>query len=83
MSESFISSNTALGAVIRAGRKRLRLSQEELGAPIGVHQTTISAIENGSSNVRLDTLLRILSVLELELIVQEKKKAVCEPDAEW
>lgn len=38
-----------LGRVLHSTRRRLRLSQAELGRRVGVHQTTISRIEAGKS----------------------------------
>lgn len=79
MSQRVITSVESLGIMIRARRKELRLSQQELGQRIGVHQVTLSAIERGSARARLDTLLRVLSALELELTLQ-KKGATIEVD---
>jgi HTH-type transcriptional regulator/antitoxin HipB len=46
----------------------------QLAAKIGVRQRTLSDIENARS-ARLDTLLRILAVLDLELVVRERTKS--------
>lgn len=59
---------------IRVRRRKLGLSQEELAQKIGVRQRTLSDIENAKS-ARLDTLLRILAVLDLELVVRERTKS--------
>lgn len=59
---------------IRERRRKLGLSQEQLAAKIGVRQRTLSDIENARS-ARLDTLLRILAVLDLELVVRERTKS--------
>ena len=72
MSQKVITSVKGLGTMIRARRKELRMSQEDLGQRIGVHQVTLSSIERGSSRARLDTLLRVLSALDLELTLREK-----------
>lgn len=59
---------------IRVRRRKLGLSQEELAQKIGVRQRTLSDIENARS-ARLDTLLRILAVLDLELVVRDRTKS--------
>ncbi len=59
---------------IRERRRKLGLSQVQLAAKIGVRQRTLSDIENARS-ARLDTLLRILAVLDLELVVRERTKS--------
>jgi HTH-type transcriptional regulator/antitoxin HipB len=59
---------------IRVRRRKLGLSQEQLAAKTGLRQGTLSDIENARS-ARLDTLLRILAVLDLELLVRERTKS--------
>ena len=63
-----------LANAIRVKRRKLGLSQEQLAERIGVRQRTLSDIENAKS-ARLDTLLRILAVLDLELVVRERTKS--------
>ena len=55
-----------LGTTIRRVRKRLGLSQSELGQRVGLRQETISLIETGNPATRLDTLLAVLAALDLE-----------------
>ena len=50
------------------------MSQVQVAAKIGLRQRTLSDIEN-SKSARLDTLLRILAVLDLELVVRERTKS--------
>ena len=59
---------------IRVRRRKLGLSQDQLAAKTGVRQGTLSDIENARS-ARFDTLLRILAVLDLELLVRERTKS--------
>lgn len=57
-----------VGAVFRAVRRRLRLSQRELGARAGVSQQTVSVIERGRlDEVDLSTLRRVGAVLGIEM----------------
>lgn len=63
-----------LANCIRVRRRKLGLSQDQLAAKIGIRQGTLSDIENARS-ARLDTLLRILAVLDLELLVRERTKS--------
>jgi HTH-type transcriptional regulator/antitoxin HipB len=48
------------------------LTQKEAGAKVGLKQSTISAIESDSARTSVDTLYKLLSALELELIVRDK-----------
>lgn len=67
-----IISPESLGFALREARKKKGLNQTELGIPVGVDQTTVSKVEQGKPGTRLDTLLRLLSVLDLELVLQPK-----------
>ncbi|WP_225540712.1 helix-turn-helix domain-containing protein [Xanthomonas sp. XNM01] len=55
-----------IGSIIRRNRKRLGISQRELGERAGLRQETISLIETGNPATRLDTLLSVLAALDLE-----------------
>jgi len=50
-----ITTPRALGAVIKDERKKLGLTQGQLGRQIGMNQTTISLIEKGKPSVQLKT----------------------------
>ena len=56
-----------LGNVIRRTRRKCGMSQSELGAKAGLRQETISLIENGNPAAKLETILAVLAVLNLEL----------------
>jgi HTH-type transcriptional regulator/antitoxin HipB len=57
----------AAGAVVRARRKDLGLTQEEVAELAGVSARTLHAIEAGKVTIRLDALLAVLSALGLQL----------------
>jgi len=65
-----ISSAKALGRIIRDRRKSMGLTQALAGKMVGVHQPTISEVERGERDVKIDTLLKLISALQLELLVQ-------------
>ena len=65
----------SLGFALREERKKKGLNQTDLGTPVGVDQTTVSKVEQGKPGTRLDTLFRLLSVLDLELVLQPKDVA--------
>jgi HTH-type transcriptional regulator/antitoxin HipB len=72
--ELIVRTTRQLANAIRVRRRKLGLSQDQLAAKIGVRQGTLSDIENARS-ARLDTLLRIFAVLDLELLVRERTKS--------
>jgi HTH-type transcriptional regulator/antitoxin HipB len=63
-----------LGNYIRERRRKLGWSQEQLAAKIGVRQRTVSDLET-SAAARLDTVLRALAALDLELVVRARTKS--------
>ena len=63
-----------LGAILRRRRKEIGLSQVVLASRIHLRQATISALENSSTDARLDTLFDALAGLDLELVVRLRTK---------
>lgn len=53
-------------AQVRARRKKLGLSQEELADRAEVHRTFIGAVERSESNISIDNIARISAALEIE-----------------
>lgn len=68
-----IVSPESLGAAIREERKIKGLTQTTVGNPVGIDQTTVSKVEQGSPGTRLDTLFRLLAVLDLEMVLQPRQ----------
>lgn len=64
-----------IGNLIRRARKRRGLSQKALGDKAGLRQETISIIENGNPAARIETLLAVLAVLDLEFQIAPRSKA--------
>ncbi|MCP5083542.1 MAG: helix-turn-helix transcriptional regulator [Alphaproteobacteria bacterium] len=63
-----------IGNIIRRARKKLNLNQTQLGEKAGLWQETISMIETGNPATKLETLLMILSALDLELQIGPRSK---------
>jgi HTH-type transcriptional regulator/antitoxin HipB len=55
--------------VIKAHRKAAKLSRIQLAEMAGVGKTVIYDIENGKESVRLDTLRKILKVLNIKMVL--------------
>jgi HTH-type transcriptional regulator/antitoxin HipB len=62
-----------LGNSIRQRRCQLGLTQDKLAATIGMRQRTVSDVET-SAATRVDTLLRTLAALDLELVIRPRTK---------
>ncbi len=56
-----------LAEIVRKHRKKAGLSQLELAEMAGVGKTVVFDIEKGKSTIRLDTLRKILSVLNIRM----------------
>jgi transcriptional regulator with XRE-family HTH domain len=56
-----------VGENLARARKRADLSQEELGVMASLHRTEVSLIERGARLPRIDTLIKLSSVLEIPL----------------
>ena len=64
-----IRSNRDLGAAIRLARKQQKLRQVDVARKASVRQALVSDIENGATMAKLDTVMRVLSALDLDLSV--------------
>ena len=63
-----------VAAIIQRQRRHSNLTQSGLGEKIKLRQATISKLESGEP-VRLDTLLDVLSALNLEMIIRSRTKS--------
>jgi HTH-type transcriptional regulator/antitoxin HipB len=70
--QALIVSSENMGAVLRDMRRQQGLTQAELGKRVGLDQKKVSLLENGNPNCRIDSLFRLLSALEVGLVVQPK-----------
>lgn len=64
-----------LGTYIRERRKELGFSQADLAEKCGTRQASISLLETGNPGIKLENLLLILSVLQLDLAVQNREQS--------
>ena len=56
-----------LGDLIKKVRLERKMTQQELGKLIGVQRAQISKLENNSTNVTLETILRVFSALKAKV----------------
>ncbi|MFZ3463843.1 helix-turn-helix domain-containing protein [Vibrio harveyi] len=67
-----ITSPKQLGIYLRDVRKNQRRNQTKVGDIVGLKQTTVSKIERDPASSSIESLMRLLSSLDLELHIQEK-----------
>lgn len=60
----------ALGVAVRTRRKALGIDQETVASLAGVSRKAVSEIERGKPTMRMDTVVRVLDALGLELEVR-------------
>lgn len=56
-----------IGDMIKAARKERNLTQEQLGQLIGVKKAQVSRLENNTSNVTIETILKVFNALEAKV----------------
>lgn len=75
-----------LAAALRDRRVERDLTQKEAGANVGLLPKTISALETTPGRATVESLFKLLSALDLELVVQPKSDPGAAPTAsqpEW
>ncbi|MCL2072637.1 MAG: helix-turn-helix domain-containing protein [Marinilabiliaceae bacterium] len=65
-----------VGSAIKQTRQERNLTQEELGKLIGVQKAQISRLENKTSYVTMDTLLRVFKALKARVRLQVELPSV-------
>ena len=61
-----------LGKILHAQRRERGLNQQQAAASVGLLPKTISRLERAPGTATLDSLFKLLSALQLELVVQSK-----------
>lgn len=61
-----------IGEIIKQRRHRLKINQQDLADLADVNINTIVAIERGSGNPKIETLLAVCHVLGLQINVKLK-----------
>lgn len=65
-----------LGYLLKDARKRRHLTQSEAGRLVGLEQAVISRIEQGRHALRVDTLFKLLTALNYEILLQPREEAI-------
>jgi HTH-type transcriptional regulator/antitoxin HipB len=70
-----------LGAVLQGYRYERKLTQAAVGTRTGLSQAAISQIESDPTTTSLSRIYRILSALDLELVIRHRSSG--DPKSEW
>lgn len=76
-----IRSNKELGAALRMARKAKNLRQVDVARKASVRQALVSDLENGATMARLDTVMRVLAALDLDLSIIPRRIVEFDPKA--
>jgi HTH-type transcriptional regulator / antitoxin HipB len=74
-----IRSNNDLGAAIRQARKSKNLRQVDVAQKASVRQALVSDIENGATTAKLDSVIRLLAALDLDLSIVPRRTTGFDP----
>jgi HTH-type transcriptional regulator/antitoxin HipB len=74
-----IRSNKDLGAAIRLARKDKNWRQVDVARKASIRQALVSELETGATTARLDTVIRVLAALDLDLSIVSRRKTGFEP----
>jgi HTH-type transcriptional regulator / antitoxin HipB len=68
-----------LGGVIRTARQKHGWRQADLARRASTTQKAISSLETGTFSSRLDTVLKVLAALDLDLTVTDRRTPSFDP----
>ncbi len=75
----FIRNSKDLGEAIRRARKAKDLRQVDVAQKASVRQALISELENGATTAKLDTVIKIVAALDLDLSIVPRHIASFDP----
>ncbi len=70
-----------LGQVLKGQRKSQKLTQKDAAKFVGLLPKTISKLELATETATIESLFKLLSALQLELVVRSKSQEL--PSREW
>ena len=70
-----------MGQILRGQRKSQELTQKEAARVVGLLPKTISKLELATETATIESLYKLLSALQLELVVRSKSSE--SPGSEW
>lgn len=71
--ENIVNTPGQLGRALRQFRKAMPRTQSQVGAAVGLLPKTVSALELSPERSQVGNLLKLLSALELELVLRPKQ----------
>ena len=72
--EYILQNSRQLGAVLQGLRREKKLTQAKIGAKVGLAQNAVSGLETDPAQASLTRVFKLLSALDLELVVRDRSK---------
>jgi HTH-type transcriptional regulator/antitoxin HipB len=72
-----------IGPILKSRRRQQGLTQAAAAAKVGLRQATVSLAETDASAATLDTLYKLLSALDLELVIRDRRPPRARAKREW
>lgn len=76
-----ITTSKQLSACLKDIRTTQKLSQGKVARKVGIRQDTVSSFEQNPDSTKLDTFFKILSALNLELMVTSRNAGTASDEA--
>jgi len=77
--EKTIRNNKDLGEAIRLARRNKGLRQVDLARKASVRQALVSELETGATTANLDTVIKMVAALDMDLSIIPRQKAEFDP----
>ena len=77
--EKTIRNNKDLGEAIRFARRNKGLRQVDLARKASVRQALVSELETGATTANLDTVIKMVAALDMDLSIIPRQKAEFDP----
>jgi len=74
-----IRNSKQFGEIVRATRLKQGLRQADLARKASVRQALISDLETGVTNAKLETVVKIIAALGLDLSIVQRQQAEFDP----
>ena len=72
--EFIIRTPPQLGDALKARRATKKLTQQQAGSRVGLLPKTVSGLESKPERSSVESLLKLLSALDIELVLREKSR---------
>lgn len=74
MDEFTVRTTEQLPQLLKAFRKNAKLTQADVALRLGVTQQTVSAMERNAETVSAERLMKLMSILGVDLVLRTKKQ---------